>query len=338
MTKSPRRTTSAGFSALVRSTMRRSLSSPTCGEPMWKSVRTASLRSACHPGSSKRAWRVTSEAGSIQRAQTMTAASPKATPPAIIPSLFLAVSKNLRILKKTPMPVDESNAADAGHWRNHMPSRRLVFLLFLSATAGVVAFFLVPKPLPELSRQELIAEVQSGYVHEVVIVDGQVVIAVSTRRGPFRVVLGRGDNSLRCYCILRASIRGSHRGVTRWENRRRRTQSLEREPRKGVQQNGNRRDDEEDSTDAKKRERPEGHLDGGLDAPARDPPGHQARNCPGGNDEKYRRPQDCEHSPHFLAAAWRRGSTPRSGRAPLFSMSFSNRLISRSASSGSISR
>jgi hypothetical protein len=53
-----------------------------------------------------------------------------------------------------------------------MPSRRLVFLLILSATAGLVAFFLVPKPLPELSRQDLIAEIHSGYVHEVVIVDG----------------------------------------------------------------------------------------------------------------------------------------------------------------------
>jgi hypothetical protein len=77
-----------------------------------------------------------------------------------------------------------------------MPSRRLVFLLILSATAGLVAYFLVPKPLPELSRQELIAEVHSGYVHEVVIVDGEVLTAVSTRRGRFRVVLRRGAHSL----------------------------------------------------------------------------------------------------------------------------------------------
>ncbi len=50
--------------------------------------------------------------------------------------------------------------------------------------------------LPELSRQELIAEVRSGYVHEVVIVDREAVTTVSTRRGPFRVALRRGDNSL----------------------------------------------------------------------------------------------------------------------------------------------
>jgi hypothetical protein len=60
----------------------------------------------------------------------------------------------------------------------------------------VIAFFLVPKPLPELSWNELIAEVHFGYVHQVVIVDGKVVTAVSTRRGPFRVVLRSGDQNL----------------------------------------------------------------------------------------------------------------------------------------------
>ena len=78
-----------------------------------------------------------------------------------------------------------------------MPSRRrLLVLIPFSATAGVVAFFLVPKPLPELSRQELIAEVRSGYIHEVVVDDDAVITAVSTKRGPFRVVLKRGDTSL----------------------------------------------------------------------------------------------------------------------------------------------
>lgn len=77
-----------------------------------------------------------------------------------------------------------------------MATRRRIVVLILSVSAGVVAFFFVPKPLPELSRQELIAEVQAGYVREVVIVDREVVRGVSTRRGPFRVVLRRGDNSL----------------------------------------------------------------------------------------------------------------------------------------------
>jgi hypothetical protein len=77
-----------------------------------------------------------------------------------------------------------------------MPPRRLFLLLILSVAAGVIAFFLVPKPLPELSWNELIAEVHFGYVHQVVIVDDAVVTAVSTRRGPFRVVLRPGDQGL----------------------------------------------------------------------------------------------------------------------------------------------
>ena len=74
--------------------------------------------------------------------------------------------------------------------------RRLVILLILSVAAGVTAFFLVPKPLPELSRQELIAEVKAGYVHQVVVVDQEVITGVSTKRGPFRAPLRRGDTSL----------------------------------------------------------------------------------------------------------------------------------------------
>src|SRR5215831_8486315 len=74
--------------------------------------------------------------------------------------------------------------------------RRRAWLIILSAIAGGVAFFLVPKPLPELSRQELIAEVRSGYVQEVVIVDGEVLTAVSKRRGAFRVDLRRGGKSV----------------------------------------------------------------------------------------------------------------------------------------------
>ena len=77
-----------------------------------------------------------------------------------------------------------------------MTPRRLVVLLTLSVAAGVGSFFLVPKPLPEISRQELITEVQSGYVHEVTIIDKEVVIAASTRRGGFRVMLRAGDNDL----------------------------------------------------------------------------------------------------------------------------------------------
>ena len=77
-----------------------------------------------------------------------------------------------------------------------MTSRRLFILVPLSIAAGFAAFHFVPKPLPELSPQELIAEVRFGYVHEVVVIDQEVLTGVSTRRGAFRVVLPRGDTSL----------------------------------------------------------------------------------------------------------------------------------------------
>jgi hypothetical protein len=76
-----------------------------------------------------------------------------------------------------------------------MGSRRLFVIGSLAVAAGVAAFLFVPKPLPELSRQELIAEVRSGSVRQVVILDNQIVTGVSTR-GAFRVVLRRGDNTL----------------------------------------------------------------------------------------------------------------------------------------------
>jgi hypothetical protein len=77
-----------------------------------------------------------------------------------------------------------------------MATRRRIIVLSLSAAAGLAAYVFIPKPLPEISRQELIAEVQAGYVHEVVVVDKEVVTGVSTRRGAFRVTLPRDDHSL----------------------------------------------------------------------------------------------------------------------------------------------
>lgn len=59
-------------------------------------------------------------------------------------------------------------------------------LLVLSVLAGVVAFLLVPEPLPELSRAEFIEEVRAGRVHRIEIEDQQVILGESTTRGPFR--------------------------------------------------------------------------------------------------------------------------------------------------------
>ena len=74
-------------------------------------------------------------------------------------------------------------------------SRRLVISAVIAAAVGVATAFLVPKPLPELTREELLAEVRAGNVHEV-LVDDDVVTGVSSSRGRFRVVMPRGDKSL----------------------------------------------------------------------------------------------------------------------------------------------
>lgn len=56
----------------------------------------------------------------------------------------------------------------------------------LSAIAGWVAFHHVPKPLPELSRSEFIAEVRQGHVAKVIIEDQEIITGVSSTRGSFR--------------------------------------------------------------------------------------------------------------------------------------------------------
>jgi FtsH-like protein len=79
-------------------------------------------------------------------------------------------------------------------------SRRLLILIPVSVAAGVIAslafFYYAPKPPPEISRQQLIEEVRAGYVHEVVITDGEILTAESSRSGPFLVRLRRDDHSL----------------------------------------------------------------------------------------------------------------------------------------------
>jgi hypothetical protein len=61
----------------------------------------------------------------------------------------------------------------------------------LAVTVGVVAFWFVPKPLPELSRAEFMDEVHAGHVHRVEIEDQEVILGESTTRGPFRTAFGR---------------------------------------------------------------------------------------------------------------------------------------------------
>jgi hypothetical protein len=63
---------------------------------------------------------------------------------------------------------------------------RLIVKLCLAALAGIFAFWLVPAPLPELSRAEFMDEVRAGHVRRIEIEDQQVIIGESTIRGPFR--------------------------------------------------------------------------------------------------------------------------------------------------------
>jgi hypothetical protein len=66
-----------------------------------------------------------------------------------------------------------------------IPARLILKLVFV-AVAGVIAFWLVPEPLPELSRAEFLDEVRAGRIHRVEIEDQEVILSESTIRGRFR--------------------------------------------------------------------------------------------------------------------------------------------------------
>ena len=62
---------------------------------------------------------------------------------------------------------------------------RLSVALLLAIIAGYVAFRLVPKPLPVLSREQFLTEVREGHVHKVVIEDQERIIGSSSTKGRF---------------------------------------------------------------------------------------------------------------------------------------------------------
>ena len=68
----------------------------------------------------------------------------------------------------------------------HVRIWRLVVLPVVALVIGLMAFFLVPRPLPELSQSEFLSEVRSGHVHKVEIEDHETITGVSTTRGAFR--------------------------------------------------------------------------------------------------------------------------------------------------------
>lgn len=69
-----------------------------------------------------------------------------------------------------------------------MPFRsiRLVLTLVAAVVAGVAAAYLMPQPLPELTRAELLDEIQSGHVRRVEIEDQDIILGESSTRGAFR--------------------------------------------------------------------------------------------------------------------------------------------------------
>jgi hypothetical protein len=73
-------------------------------------------------------------------------------------------------------------------------SPRTALALVAAAIAGVTAAYLVPKPLPELSRAEFIDEVRAGHVHTVVIEDQELITGVSSTRGPFRTGFRKAED------------------------------------------------------------------------------------------------------------------------------------------------
>ena len=63
---------------------------------------------------------------------------------------------------------------------------RHLFALIAAVIAGVVAFYLVPPPLPELTREEFMAEVRAGHVRRVEINDQETIFIDIEARGEFR--------------------------------------------------------------------------------------------------------------------------------------------------------
>ena len=69
-------------------------------------------------------------------------------------------------------------------------ARHLVALV-AALIVGVIAFHLVPEPLPDLTRAEFMAEVRAGHVRRVEIREHEVIIGESSTRGEFRTEFDR---------------------------------------------------------------------------------------------------------------------------------------------------
>jgi len=73
-------------------------------------------------------------------------------------------------------------------------SLRLALALVAAAIVGVTAVFLTPKPLPELTCADFMAEVRAGHVREIEIEDQAIIIGKSSTRGEFRTDFNRKED------------------------------------------------------------------------------------------------------------------------------------------------
>ena len=71
---------------------------------------------------------------------------------------------------------------------------RLVLAVVAAAIASVTVFYLLPAPLPELTRAEFMVEIRAGHVRRVEIEDQQVIIGESSTRGEFRTDFHRKED------------------------------------------------------------------------------------------------------------------------------------------------
>src|SRR5579864_9767522 len=79
-------------------------------------------------------------------------------------------------------------------WTQMIKTRHTIALV-AALIAGVAASYLVPKPLPRLTRGEFMAEVRAGHVHRIEIKDQDVIIGDSGTRGKFRADFDRRRDS-----------------------------------------------------------------------------------------------------------------------------------------------
>ena len=90
--------------------------------------------------------------------------------------------------ERSPGSRSSQQMAEAHQPGSRSSRARIAISALLAVLVGIAAMYVIPKPLPELSRAEFLAEVRSGHVQRVTI-DGDVIVAASSARGEFRTSL-----------------------------------------------------------------------------------------------------------------------------------------------------